>query len=199
MRSAVALAIALVISSAACANLGEYVWINEYRDPHPPGTANSYILGAGDVIQVRVYNQDGMSARAKVRTDGKITLPFLNDVQVEGYTPNVLAEQLETRLKDFVNRPVVTVSVEEQRHIQVPVVGEVSKSGIIDIPADSGMLQALATAGGLSEMAHTDRIFVLRNDGSQASRIRFDYKKILHAVPPESTFRIRAGDQIVVE
>jgi polysaccharide export outer membrane protein len=192
-------AVALALSAAGCANLGEYVWVSEYRDPRPAATATSYVLGAGDSIQVRVYNQEGMSAKARVRTDGKISLPFLNDVQAEGYTPNVLAEQLETRLKDYVNKPVVTVSVEEQRHIPIAVVGEVAKQGIIDIPADSGLLQALATAGGLTDMAHNDRIFVIRYEGGQASRIRFDYKKLLHAIPPASNFRIRFGDQIVVE
>jgi polysaccharide export outer membrane protein len=192
--------VALAASLAGCANLGQYVWIDDYRDPHPAGPGNSYVLGVGDVVRVSVYNQEGMSARTKIRSDGKISMPFLNDVQADGYTPNVLAEQLEARLKDYVNKPVVTVSVEEQRRMQIAVVGEgVSKQGIIEIPADSGVLQALATAGGLNDLAHPDRIFVIRSDNGQATRIRFDYKQLLHAVPPASTFRLRATDQLVAE
>jgi polysaccharide export outer membrane protein len=198
-RAVFVAAVALAASATACANLGEYVWVGDYRDPHPPAPATAYALGPGDLVQVRVYNQEGMSARAKVRTDGKISLPFLNDVQAEGYTPNVLAEQLEARLKDYVNKPVVTVSVEEQRSIRISVVGEVGKQGVIETPADSGLLQALATAGGLNELAHSDRIFVIRYNDGQATRVRFNYKKLLHAVPPDSNFRLKPGDQIVVE
>jgi polysaccharide export outer membrane protein len=187
------------LSLSSCANLGQYVWVASYQDPHPPAATPAYVLGAGDVVYVRVYNQEGMSAKTKVRSDGKISLPFLNDVQAEGYTPNVLAEQLEARLKDFVNKPIITVSVEEQRHIQVAVVGEVGKQGVLDLSADAGVLQALATAGGLNELAHSDRIFVIRYENGQPARIRFAYKDLLHAVPPASTFRLRSGDQIAVE
>jgi polysaccharide export outer membrane protein len=189
----------LAVSLSACANLGEYVWVNDYRDSRPPAPANSYVLGVGDVIQVRVYNQEGMSAKTKIRPDGKISLPFLNDVQADGYTPNVLAEQLEARLKDYVNKPVVTVSVEEQRHIEVAVVGEVGKQGVLDLPGETGLLQVIAISGGLTDLAHPDRIFVIRNEAGRSTRVRFDYKELLHAVPPASTFRLRQGDQLVVE
>jgi polysaccharide export outer membrane protein len=197
-RAGLVAALALAASTAACPSLGQYVWVAEYRDPRPPPAANAYVLGAGDLVQVSVYNQEGMSARTKVRTDGKISLPFLNDVQAEGYTPNVLAEQLESRLKDYVNKPVVTVTVEEQRLLKVAVIGEVSRQGILDVAPDAGVLQALANAGGLTETASSDRIFVIRND-PQPTRIRFTYRELLQAVPPASTFRLRSGDQIVVE
>jgi polysaccharide export outer membrane protein len=196
-RTVFAITIALATSASACANLGEYVWVSEYRDSRPEASGG-YVLGSGDTIQVKVYNQDGMSARTRVRSDGKISLPFLNDVQAEGYTPNVLAQQLEARLKDYVNHPVVTVSVEEQRKLDIPVVGEVGKQGIVSLSPGAGILEALATAGGPTELAHSDRIFVVRND-AKPLRIRFSYKELLRAIPPASTFRLRAGDSIVVE
>src|SRR6185436_6515987 len=114
----------------------------------------------GDVIAVKVYDQEGMSARGRIRPDGKISLPFLKDVQAEGYTPPVLAEQLEARLKDFVNKPRVTVYVEDQRQMTIAIVGDVSHQGTIALPPDAGVLVALASAGGLTDLAHRDRIFV---------------------------------------
>jgi polysaccharide biosynthesis/export protein len=199
-RSGRAVLILLALSTGtACPSLGQYVWVQDYRDPHPAPQANAYVLGAGDVIAVKVYGQEGMSSgHTKIRSDGKISLPFLNDVQAEGYTPNVLAEQLEARLKDFMNKPVVTVSIEEQRKLQIAVVGEVTHQGLLDVPPDAGVLQAIATAGGLTDLAHSDRIFVVRND-SPPTRIRFSYKDLLHNEPPASTFRLRPGDQVVVE
>jgi polysaccharide export outer membrane protein len=195
---ALMVAIALAASTVACRSLGEYTWVNDYRDPHPPSTPRAYVLGPGDIISVRVYNQEGMSARGKIRTDGKISLPFLNDVQAEGYTPPVLAEQLEARLKDYVNKPVVTISVDEQRVLAIAVVGDVAHQGMITLAPDAGVLQALATAGGLTELAHDDGIFVVRYE-PKPIRIRFSYKELQHAVSPASAFRLREGDQIVVE
>lgn len=199
-RAGLVAALTLAVSMAGCAGPGQFVWVAEYRDPKP-APANAYVLSAGDVLQVSVYNQEGMSARAKIRTDGKISLPFLNDVQAEGYTPNVLAEQLAVRLKDFVNKPVVTVSVEEQRSLKLAVIGEVKNPGMLELPPGAGVLQALATAGGLSETAHSDRIFVIRHDTetNQHTRVRFSYRSLIQAEPTAASFRLRAGDQVVIE
>src|SRR4051812_14545771 len=153
----------LAVLACGCTNLGEYVWVNEYREQRPAPADNSYVLAAGDVISVRVYDQDAMSAHGKIRPDGKISLPFLKDVQAEGYTPAVLAEQLEARLKDYITKPRVTVSVDDQRQLVIAIVGDVSHQGTINVPTDSGLLVALAAAGGLTELAHRDRIFVVRN------------------------------------
>jgi len=193
-------ALALAGAMLGCANLGEYVWVKDYRDTRPAPAAGGYVLGPGDTIAVGVFGQEAMSARGRIRADGKISMPFLNDVQAAGYTPPVLAKQLEVRLKEFlVNKAVVTVVVEEQRKIEVPVVGDVTRQGLLAMPADVGVLEALAAAGGLTEMAHRDRIFVVRYQDPRPTRIRFTYEELLQARPPASTFRLSPGDQIVVE
>lgn len=196
--SRVALVAVLVLAASSCANLGEYVWVQEYRDPRPPAATNTYVLGAGDTISIRVFNQEAMSASGKIRSDGKISLPFLNDVQAEGYTPPVLAEQLEARLKDYVNKPVVTVAVVEQRVMPIAVIGDVRGQGNVSLPPNSGVLAALTAAGGLTELAHRDRIFVIRNE-SKPLRIRFKWEELQHAEGAAAAFRLRPGDQIVVE
>src|ERR1700730_10063629 len=81
-QSTARLSLFLVIS---CASTGQYVWIEHYQQPVSP--SQGYVIAPGDVISVRVYNQEGMSARERVRADGKLSLPFLNDVDAAGYTP----------------------------------------------------------------------------------------------------------------
>jgi polysaccharide export outer membrane protein len=181
----------------ACTSLGHYVWVDDYPAPE---TADSkgYVIRAGDLIQVRVYNQDGMSARSRVRQDGMVSLPFLSDVKAEGYTPAVLSQQLQTRLKDFVNVPVVTVSLEELRPISVSVLGEVPRPGLYNLEAGSGVLQALATAGGFTEFAHRDRLFVVRETPGRV-RIRFSYEALSRAEGKASSFRLQSGDTLVVD
>jgi polysaccharide export outer membrane protein len=187
-----------LLACVGCTDLGQYVWVQDYREAKAAPADNTYVLAAGDVISIRVYDQEGMSAKGRIRSDGKISLPFLKDVQAEGYTPAVLAEQLEARLKDYVNKPRVTVSVDDQRLLTISIVGDVAHQGPITVPTDSGLLTALAAAGGLTELAHRDRIFVVRND-PKPIRIRFKWEELRHAVGEAAAFRLRAGDTIVVE
>jgi polysaccharide biosynthesis/export protein len=181
----------------ACANLGQYTWVNDYPEAPAP-VEKEYIIRPGDTLQVRVFNQEGMSTKAKVRNDGKITMPFLNDVLAAGSTPNVFAKNLQEKLKEFIKVPVVTVSLEEARPISVSVLGEVARQGGYQIDTSTGLLQLLASAGGLTELAHKDRIFVLRREPNRA-RIRFSFDALARLDDRASTFRLQNGDVIVVE
>jgi polysaccharide export outer membrane protein len=157
-----------------------------------------YIIEPGDVVQIRVFNQPDMSTKARVRDDGKISIPFLNDVVVAGTEPNALAKQLQAKLKEFINAPVVTVSLEEARPFQVAVMGELVKPGLYQVPPGAGVLQALAAASGFNQYASRDRIFVVRDSPGRA-RIRFTYEQLSQAEGKAATFRLRPGDSVVVE
>lgn len=160
-----------------------------------------YVIASGDVLQVRVFQQDAMSARVKVRADGKVSLPLVNDVPAAGKSPGVLAQELQVRLKDFINNPVVTVSLEETRPVTVSVLGEVPRAGVVTIEAGSGVLQALAAAGGLTDFAHRDGIFVLRKTPGQAApkRIRFRWEQLTQGEGPAAKFVLVPGDVVVAE
>ncbi len=174
---------------------GTYIWATQLP-PQERGTTD-YEIAPGDVVSVRVYGQEGMSTHAKVRSDGKISMPFLGDVVVAGKRPATAAKEVETGLKNFVTTPNVTVSVDEFQPITVSVIGEVGHPGTIAIDRDTGVLQVLANAGGLTENASRDDIYVLRTS-PVSRRIRFTYD-LLTRSPPTSMFRLRAGDIVVVE
>jgi polysaccharide export outer membrane protein len=193
----VALALA-PLALAGCRHLGDFVWVEDL--PEVPVTpSQAYVIAPGDTLSIRVWNQDGMSAKPKVRADGKISLPFLNDVVAAGYTPNVLAQQLQVRLKEYLVNPVVTVSLEEIKAVTVSVVGEVSKPGQFPLEPGAGVLHALATGGGLTDYAHRDEIFVVRDGGGKTQRIRFDYAALTQARGRAATFKLLSGDVVVVQ
>ena len=158
---------------------------------------SEYVIAAGDVVSVRVYGQDGMSTHGKVRSDGKVSVPFLGDVAVLGKQPAAVAKEMEVGLKNFITTPNVTVSVDEFQPITVSIIGEVSHPGTIAIDRSTSLLQALANAGGLTENANRDDIFVLRS-APVPRRIRFTYELLTRSAPT-SPFRLRAGDVVVVE
>jgi polysaccharide export outer membrane protein len=193
---------ATLLVLAACAH-ERFQWV-ERLPPTQPADSD-YRVATGDVLSVRVWNQESMStARARVREDGKISVPFLQDVEVEGMTPAEVSSRLGVKLKAFVVNPVVTVTLEERRPLRVSVLGEVARQGAYDLEPDSGVLQALATAGGITEYARRDGIFVLRHgywaDGNSSPvRIRFRYRDLTSGATAAAAFRLRTGDVVIVE
>lgn len=191
---------AATLALSACRHAGEYVWVHDL--PASAASDPEYLISPGDVLAVRVWNEETMSGRARVRSDGKISLPFVNDVAAAGLSPNALAKALELRLVPIVNRPHVTVALDEERLLPVSVVGEVARPGVYDLLAGSGVLQAVASAGGMTQWASKDRIFVLRRaseSGEQPLRIRFSYEALSRAERLAAGFRLRRGDVVVVE
>ncbi len=187
------LAVAAVLG---CASLGEYVWAESMPDSSEKGPAE-YRLAPGDVIFVRVFNQDAASGRARIRPDGQVTVPFVNDVPAAGRTTQELAKLLETRLLEFIKAPVVTVFLEELGPAQLSVLGEVARPGVYPLERGQGVLRAVAAAGGFTEFAHKDRIFLVR--AGTTGRIRFTLEQLSKPGSRSARFRLQNDDVVIVQ
>src|SRR5438874_3030708 len=98
----------VAIGALCCANLDPYVWADSLPDP-PANPTGEYLLAPGDVIFVRVFNQEGLSGRTRVRPDGRVTIPLLNDIQAAGRTTQALANSVQDELREFIKQAVVTI------------------------------------------------------------------------------------------
>jgi polysaccharide export outer membrane protein len=185
------------VLATACAPQGRYIWSDTYQAAVKPQSPE-YLVAVGDLINVRVYNQEGMSAKVRVRSDGRVSLPFLGDVEAAGSSPTELSRRLQLLLKSFVLTPVVTVSLEEASPLEVYVVGEVVHPGRYRIDQQGSILLAIAAAGGLTPFAVDDRIFVIRREPEWV-RIRFRLESLTHNPGKDAAFRLRTGDTIVAE
>ncbi|MEO7331758.1 MAG: polysaccharide biosynthesis/export family protein [Minicystis sp.] len=194
LTAAVASLALLVQGLTGCAGEATYVWAEELKEPEAPV---SYVIAPGDVLSVRVFNQDNMSTRARVRSDGKIAVPFVGDVDVLGKTPAAVAKELSVLLKEYVVSPTVTITIEETLAATVSVLGEVARPGIYPIDASTGVLQALAAAGGFTDYASRGSIYLVRR--SPAGRIRLSYSALTQGTGKASQFRLHAGDVLLVE
>jgi polysaccharide export outer membrane protein len=192
---------ACILSAGAiigCVSMGSYVWVDQVMTTDSTRETPAYLLAPGDVLFVRVFNQDNISGKSRVRPDGRITVPFLNDVPVAGKTTMEVAIVLEGLLKKFINEPVVTVSLEEPRPFHVSVLGEVSKPGTYPLdPRASNVLGAVALAGGLTIFAHSDRIFVVRTGAEK--KIRFSLEALSNPASAAAQFKLIDGDLIIVQ
>jgi polysaccharide export outer membrane protein len=200
--SVVAIAIvafSVACSFAACGSSAGSIHIDQLPDQPTAASAElQYTIGVGDLLNIQVYNDEKASTRTRVRSDGRISLTFVNDIEAVGKTPVNLAREIETALKTVIVSPSVTISIEESRPLNISVLGEVSKPGLQTLDRNAGVAQALASAGGLSPFAHKDRIFVVRNDPSPM-RIRFSYEALTRNIGKGHLFRLQAGDVVVVE
>ena len=201
-RSAAALilcfALGIVSVVSGCASgTGGAIPVEQYKE-ETAAPDTEYVIGIGDTLSVQVFDQAQMSGKMRVRTDGRITLPFVNDVQAEGKTPLKLAAELEAGLKSVILNPRVTVVVDESRPLTISVLGEVAKPGTQTFERGGGLAQALAAAGGLTNFAHKDRIFVQRA-APKPVRIHFTYEALTRGVGPAALFRLKPGDVVIVE
>ena len=189
----------VVASLSACATAitAPFVWVDEWREPGA-NSKGEYIIGVGDLLNVLVWEQEKMSSRVRVRSDGRVSLPFLNDVLAAGTTPVALARSLEDRLKQFIVTPQVTVVVDEAKALSVSVLGQVDQPGLYNLDPGARVAQALAAAGGLKDFAHKDRIFLLRT-GDGTTRIRMTYDDVTARTGRAFSLRLRSGDVVVVE
>jgi polysaccharide export outer membrane protein len=191
--------VGLMLAANGCKGAGSYVWVQDLPSQGISQAGDEgYVVASGDLVNVRVFGQEEMSVKAKVRRDGRLAIPFAGDIQVQGKHPAVIAKELEERLKTYVNAPRITVVVEESQPVTVAVVGEVARAGTVTIDANGGVLQALANAGGLTDFADKDRIFVLRKYPAP-HRIRFTYDALARQDSKAMAFTLQGGDVVVVE
>jgi polysaccharide export outer membrane protein len=195
------LALLVAGGAAACGSNLPYVWVAEVPVERLGGPVEDRI-GVDDLIAIRVYAQEPMSARGHVRPDGTLSMPLLGEVPVAGKRPSELARELEEQLKTrgFAVAPSVSVAIEETAPLRITFVGEVRRPGTIKLEGPVNVVQGIANAGGLTEFASGNRIFVVRNAPNNAvQRIRFRYDDLVGGEPHATAFRLRSGDVVVVE
>jgi polysaccharide export outer membrane protein len=150
--------------------------------PKPAAAASTqvdanYIIGADDSLKIDVWQNPQLSAILPVRPDGKISLPLINDIQAAGFTPMQFAATLTDRLKQFVTDPIVNVTVMAVNSKRIFLLGEVAHVGPLEITPGMTILQAIASAGGLTPYANKKKIYILRGDPTKPQKIPFDYTK----------------------
>jgi polysaccharide biosynthesis/export protein len=191
------LALAL-IALTACSATGPYVWVDSLP---PTATEGSLVIQDGDYLSIRVYNQDPLSGVQRVRSDGKITIPVVGEIMARGKKHAQLAAEIQDKLKGVLVAPSVTVAPETPQgaggELKVSVLGEVKQAGNVQLDRGANVLHALAAAGGLTEYADPDKVFVIRR--SLPQRVRFRFQDLRSADPKSVGFQLQSGDVIVVE
>ncbi len=105
--------------------------------------AGDYVIGEGDTLSISVWGEKDFSITAKVRPDGKITVPAIGELTAANMTAKQLQAILTEKLKIIVKRPVVTVAVTDITNNKVYVFGGGVKSGVFVLNQHLTLLQLL--------------------------------------------------------
>jgi polysaccharide biosynthesis/export protein len=171
-------------------------------DVHRPISANSnppeYRLGPDDVIDVFVWKEPELTTTVVIRPDGRISLPLANDIEASGKTVLQLQRDVTEKLREFIAQPVVSVIVKQVNSLKISVLGEVRKPDVYRIRNRITVLDAIAMAGGFSDLAKQNKVVVIRNAPSGPQRIKVNVKQLV-TDDNKAWFYLQPLDTVYVE
>ncbi|MCB1703957.1 MAG: polysaccharide export protein [Halioglobus sp.] len=132
-----------------------------------------YHLSAGDVIRVHVMGQEDLSVEVPVSDTGDIIYPLLGELKVEGLTREETERLVYQKLKpDYLVEPVVSVTIVKYRQIFLQ--GEVKLAGPYAYTPGLSLRRAILDAGGFTDLANKDKIYVVNESEPQGKERRVD-------------------------
>jgi polysaccharide export outer membrane protein len=134
---------------------------------------SEYLIGAGDVLYVSVWENPDLTMDVIVRPDGRISFPLIHELQAEGLTLVQLSAVMKDKLKEFIRVPDVSVSLRQISGAKIIILGEVRNPGRYSLEDHKNLLEAIALAGGFTRDAVTKSVVVIHNglDKPVAERI----------------------------
>lgn len=164
----------------------------------PPSTGGGSVeLGPGDVIEIRVTDQEELTGEYEVGEDGNIRFPWIEDVEVAGRTKGQIAEIIETKLADgWLRQPQVSVRVVDRQNREVSVLGQVNEPGSFPFKERLNLMQAISLAGGLNPLANAKKVKLIREANGRRQTYEVDVRQILES--KREDLLLQPGDVVFV-
>lgn len=163
---------------------------------------DKYTIVRGDLIQMKVFQEDDLESTLRVAEDGNVVVPLVGPIAVANRTPAQAARAIANALKQgYLKNPQVTVTVIEAYKYRFTILGEVQKPGSYDLPIKDKLtlLEAIGMANGYTPIADPSKITIKRTEpGGQGEEIFKLNAKKLASGKASGDFEIRPGDVITV-
>lgn len=139
-----------------------------------------YRIGIGDILKITTWKEPDLTIEAaRVRSDGKITIPLLDDIHAEGLSTMALKNAIEKKLSVYVEAPNVTVTLVNPMSRQFYILGEILRTGEYPLIKKLTVMQAFALAGGFTEWADKNKILLYRRGSQGEETIIIRYNDII--------------------
>lgn len=156
-----------------------------------------YTINAGDQLQIEVWQNNQLTRQVRVRPDGKITLPLVNDVVAAGDTVPQFQKRLTERLRTYIKDPIVSITVTNFSQKQIFIQGQVRTSSAFNYTGDMFLLQAITIAGGATPFAEGCAV-VVRRKGEEFVRYDVELEPLLMGKDLKENIRLQPGDVVTV-
>ena len=172
--------------------------------PPAPGATDAqdytYIIGAGDSLNIIVWRNPELSMAVPVRPDGKLAAPLVEELVAQGKTSTQLARDVEKQLSKYVRDPVVTVLVTGfvgPYSEQIRVVGEAARPQFLNYKKNMTLLDVMIAVGGLTDFAAGNAATILRTaDGGKQYSVRL--KDLIKRGDVSANAEMKPGDILVI-
>lgn len=188
---------ALLVLVAGCSGSAGIKKTNSFNEP----VRSEYRIGAGDTLNIFVYNQPELSVIIPVRPDGKISTPLVEDLVAEGKTASELARDIEAVLTNFIRAPQVNVIITNFVGVysdQVRVVGQALRPQAIPYRRGMSLLDVMIAVGGLAEFAAGNRARIVRIENGQEIQIKVRLEALMSGGDTSANMPMHPGDVLVI-
>jgi len=159
-----------------------------------------YIIGPGDTLNIVVWRNPELSTSVPVRPDGRITTPLVEDMVAQGKNPSMLAREIESALKKYLQDPVVTVVVQNfgaGTSEQVRVLGQAVKPATLPYRQNMTVLDVMIAVGGLTDFAAGNRAVLIRAaENNKAYNVRL--ADLIKRGDVAANIQVLPGDVLII-
>jgi polysaccharide biosynthesis/export protein len=161
--------------------------------------SKSYVIQSGDELDIKFFYNPELNERVTVRPDGMISLQLVDEVQASGLKPSELNQKLTGLYSKELRKPTVTVIVRTFNAQRVYVGGEVTREGLLTLPAGMTALQAVFQAGGFRDTAQPSETLVIRKgEDSRPMPMRVDLAKVFEGDSSSGDLTLHPDDIVYV-
>jgi polysaccharide export outer membrane protein len=191
----------ILISLNGCSNTGALPQATTRASLTTDVNDYQYLIGPGDSLTIFVWRNPEVSGNFIVRPDGKVTTSLVEDIDVAGRTPTMLAREIEEQLSTYINNPRVTVSVNNftgPLSEQVRVIGEATNPSAVNYTEHMTLLDLMIAVGGLTEFANGNDAKLVRVVNGQQTTYDINIDDLIRDGDIAENVDMLPGDIVII-
>ena len=172
------------------------------RSSSTPIVENSYVLGAGDQIELVLFRLPEYSGTYEVQVDGRLNLARVGAIAVDGLTIEQATAAISNAYSQLLRRPIVTLNLVSRRPLEIGIAGEINRPGSYVLEGDDGgyptLTRLLQTAEGITPSADLRNVQITRREGGQTRVLQANLWELLTTGNLSQDIVLRDGDSIFI-
>ena len=157
-------------TSTALMNKGKKIFSNNAELSYVAEAQKIYKIETDDILDISVFQADELTKKLKVNSKGNITFPLIGRFHVKGLSQEQAEKKLESMLgAKYLQKPQVTIIVtKNKKNEKITLEGWVKTAGIFPLEGDVTLLQSIALAHGLNDLADPTKVILFRKSTGKA-------------------------------